>query len=183
MSFQFHRLFIPDIILIESKFHEDERGFFEEIFKESDFRKNGISSTFVQDNHSRSNHGVLRGLHYQLFPKAQGKLIKVFSGEILDVAVDIRIGSQTFGKHITQKLSDTNGYILYIPSGFAHGFCVTSEMADVLYKSTAEYTPELERGIIWNDPYIGVEWKVSNPKLSIKDLSLPLFQNIDFNQI
>jgi len=181
MSFQFHRLFIPDVILIEVKVHKDERGFFEEIFKETEFRKNGIPSTFVQDNLSRSKYGVLRGLHYQLPPKAQGKLIKVVTGEIIDVAVDIRKDSPTFGKFVKQELSEKNGCMLYIPEGFAHGFCVVSELAHVIYKTTAEYAPELERGIIWNDPTIRVEWTVPTPKLSEKDLMLPLFQQIDFN--
>jgi len=177
MPFHFHRLRIPDVILIESKITKDERGFFQEIFKASNFSVNGISTKFIQDNHSRSKKGVLRGLHYQIHPKAQDKLVIVLKGNIFGVAVDIRDGSKTYGQFIQQDLSDSNGYMLYVPSGFAHGFCVTSREADVLYKTTAEYAPELERGIIWNDPSIGIKWPTPNPQVSSKDLGLPLLRD------
>jgi dTDP-4-dehydrorhamnose 3,5-epimerase len=180
MPFQFRHLSIPDVVLIQSKINTDERGYFHEIFKVSDFDRNGVPFNFLQDNHSHSKRGVLRGLHYQIPPKAQGKLVIVVEGQIVDVAVDIRNGSPTYGQFVRQELSDKNGYMLYVPPGFAHGFCVTSRSADVLYKVTAEYAPELERGIIWNDPSIGIKWPISNPQLSKKDLELPLLQNIEF---
>ena len=133
---------------------------------------------FVQDNLSFSQCGVLRGLHYQL-ERPQGKLVMAVQGEIVDVAVDIRKGSPTFGKWISVILSSENHRQLYIPEGFAHGFCVLSEEADFVYQVTAEYAPELDRGILWNDPTIGIEWPVSEPMLSDKDARLPLLRNAD----
>jgi dTDP-4-dehydrorhamnose 3,5-epimerase len=182
MPFHFRRLSIPDVVLIQSKINKDERGRFQEIFKASDFNMNGVPSNFLQDNHSHSKRGVLRGLHYQIPPKAQGKLVIVVKGQVVDVAVDIRNGSPTYGQFVQQELSHKSGYMLYVPPGFAHGFCVTSREADVLYKVTAEYAPELERGIIWNDPSIGIKWPISKPQLSTKDLALPLLQDIDSYQ-
>jgi dTDP-4-dehydrorhamnose 3,5-epimerase len=179
MPFQFHHLSIPEIVLIEAKIIQDERGFFQETFKASEFETHGIPSGFVQDNHSYSRWGALRGLHYQLAPQAQGKLVAVLRGQVFDVAVDIRRGSPTCGQWIGQELSDQNGYMLYIPCGFAHGFCVMSQEADVLYKVTAEYAPRLERGIVWNDPAIGIKWPISNPRLSAKDAQLPLLQDAE----
>ena len=173
MPFQFKRIEIPEVILIEPKVFQDERGFFMETYKYSDFAAFGIAERFVQDNHSRSVKGVLRGLHYQNPPHAQGKLIRVVVGEIFDVAVDIRKGSPTYGKWVGVKLSAENRRMLYIPPGFAHGFCVLSDVAEVVYKVTAEYAPECEAGIIWNDPGIGIEWPFKHPIISSKDAQWP----------
>ena len=173
MPFVFKRLEIPDLILIEPKVFEDERGFFLEAYKYSDFQAFGISEHFLQDNHSRSTKGVLRGLHYQNPPKAQGKLIRVIAGEIFDVAVDIRKGSPTYGKWVGLILSAQNKKMLYVPPGFAHGFCVLSDVAEVLYKTTEEYSPKYEAGILWNDPDIGITWPIKDPILSEKDKGWP----------
>ena len=164
-------LTIPDIILFEPKVFSDDRGFFFESFNQNDFEKiAGISPTFVQDNHSKSTKGVLRGLHYQLHPKAQGKLIRAIQGEIFDVVVDIRKDSPTFGQWHGEVLSADNKKQLWIPLGFAHGFLTLSESAEVLYKATDFYAPEFERCIAWNDPEIGIEWPIQNaPLLSGKD--------------
>ena len=148
MPFSFKKLEIPEVILIEAKSFSDHRGFFLESFKESEFTSNQINTRFVQDNVSHSTKGVLRGLHYQKNPKAQAKLVTVIRGKIFDVAVDIRIGSPTFGKWVGEILSSENHKSLFIPKGFAHGFCVTSDEADVLYKVDQEYSAETERGIL-----------------------------------
>ena len=164
-------LTIPDIILFEPKVFGDDRGVFFESFNQNDFEKiAGISPTFVQDNHSKSTKGVLRGLHYQLHPKAQGKLIRAIQGEIFDVVVDIRKDSPTFGQWHGEVLSADNKKQLWIPLGFAHGFLTLSESAEVLYKATDFYAPEFERCIAWNDTEIGIEWPIQNaPLLSGKD--------------
>ena len=171
-------LAIPDIILFEPKAFGDERGIFFESFNQNDFKiATGISPTFVQDNHSKSTQGVLRGLHYQLPPKAQGKLIRAIQGEIFDVVVDIRQDSPTFGQWLGELLSADNKKQLWIPPGFAHGFLTLSETAEVLYKATDFYTPKSERCIGWNDPTIRIEWPLfhGEPILSDKDrLGLPL---------
>jgi len=181
MPFTFERLAIPEVILVEAKSFPDERGFFLENFKESDFLKNGIKTRFVQDNFSHSTKGVLRGLHYQKNPKAQAKLVIALRGEIFDVAVDIRKDSPTYGKWAGEILSENNHKLFYIPEGFAHGFCVLSEEADVLYKVTQEYSPEDEMGIIWNDPEINITWPIDKPILHEKDSQLPFLKNIDNN--
>jgi dTDP-4-dehydrorhamnose 3,5-epimerase len=181
MPFQFQRLEIPDIILVQARAARDKRGYFMETYKQSVFASNGLPDVFVQDNHSHSMRGVLRGLHYQKHPKAQGKLVMVLRGEIFDVAVDIRRGSPTFGTWIGRVLSSENWHMLYIPIGFAHGFCVLSDEADVVYKVTDEYAPECERGIVWNDPEIGIQWPVAQPIVSTKDAVLPLLKDADFN--
>jgi dTDP-4-dehydrorhamnose 3,5-epimerase len=173
MPFHFKRLGIPEVILIEPRVFHDERGFFMESYKYSEFAAFGIAERFVQDNHSRSVMGVLRGLHYQNPPKAQGKLVRAVVGEIFDVAVDIRRGSPTYGRWVGVKLSAENKRMLYIPPGFAHGFCVLSDVAEVVYKATAEYAPECEAGIIWDDPEIGIEWPIENPIISPRDLQWP----------
>ena len=178
MPFQFSRLAIPDVVLIEPTVFPDERGFFIESYKYSEFAAFGIKEHFVQDNHSRSVKGVLRGLHYQRQPKAQGKLVRVVVGEIFDVGVDIRKGSPTYGKWVGEVLSAENKRMLYIPPGFAHGFCVLSEVAEVLYKTTTEYSPEHDAGIIWNDPEIGIEWPIEHPILSEKDAGLPFLKEL-----
>ena len=144
-----------------------------ESFKESEFSVNKINAKFVQDNVSFSTKGVLRGLHYQQKPKEQAKLVSVISGEIFDVAVDIRKDSTTYGKWVGKTLSDKNHEMLYIPEGFAHGFCTLSDTANVLYKITNEYSPENERGIIWNDPNVSISWPIKNPIVSEKDKKLP----------
>lgn len=171
---------IPKVILIEAKTFSDERGLFMESFKESAFASE-INTRFVQDNYSRSIKDVIRGLHYQKNPKAQAKLVIATMGEIFDVAVDIRKGSPTYGKWVGETLSDKNHKMLYIPEGFAHGFCVTSEKADVLYKVNSEYSPENERGILWNDPEISIKWPTAKPIIIKKDLELPTLQNADNN--
>ena len=181
MPFEFERLEIPAIVLIKPKRFGDSRGFFMETYKRSDFVAQGIEETFVQSNFSRSTSGVLRGLHYQKAPQAQGKLVGVLRGEVLDVAVDIRRGSPTYGHWVSQRLSEENGYMLYVPPGFAHGFCVLSTEADFNYMVTAEYAPELDRGIIWNDPIIGVEWPIEAPLLTDKDAQWPLLEDADVN--
>jgi len=181
MPFQFTSLDIPEVILVEAQRFGDDRGFFMETYKHPDFAANGISERFIQDNCSRSAYGVLRGLHYQLNPRAQGKLVGVVQGEVFDVAVDIRQGSPTYGRWVGEMLSVANGRMLYIPPGFAHGFCVLSEFATLSYKSTNTYAPECERGIIWNDPDIGIRWPVRDPILSAKDQSLPTLIKADNN--
>jgi dTDP-4-dehydrorhamnose 3,5-epimerase len=180
MPFTFENLEIPELILIEPKTFSDDRGIFFESFKESDYANN-INTTFVQDNFSHSIQHVLRGLHYQKSPKAQVKLVTVFRGEIFDVAVDIRKGSPTYGKWLGITLSDKNHRILYIPEGFAHGFCVTSNEADVFYKVNREYSPQHEAGIIWNDPKLNIKWPTDKPIVSQKDAELPTLENSDNN--
>jgi dTDP-4-dehydrorhamnose 3,5-epimerase len=181
MPFTFSRLEIPDIILIEARHFPDERGFFAETYKLSDFAAAGVPDLFVQDNFSYSKKGAIRGLHYQNEPMAQGKLVMVCCGEIFDVAVDIRRGSPTFGRWVGHKLTAANGIMLYIPPGFAHGFSVLSEEAVVSYKVTNEYAAKLDRGIIWNDPDIGIPWQVESPVLSPKDAVLPRLNKADCN--
>lgn len=173
MPFQFSRLAIPDVVLIEPQAFIDERGCFMESYKRSDFVAFGIREEFVQDNHSRSTRGVLRGLHYQRPPRSQAKLVRVVVGEIFDVAVDIRKGSPTYGKWVGEILSAENRCMLYVPPGFAHGFCVLSKVAEGLYMASEEYSPEHEAGIIWNDPEIGIHWPIERPILSKKDAALP----------
>jgi dTDP-4-dehydrorhamnose 3,5-epimerase len=173
MPFNFKSLSIPDVILIEPFIFRDKRGAFAEIYKLSDFKKIGILDNFVQDNYSISGKWVLRGLHYQIAPAAQGKLVRVARGRIFDVAVDIRKSSPYFGKWVGIELSEDNRYMLWIPAGFAHGFVALEDNTEVLYKTTEEYATEFERGIIWNDPEIGIEWPVKNPVLSPKDANFP----------
>ena len=170
---------IPDVLLIEPKVFGDERGFFFESFNQKVFQQAAaLEPAFVQDNHSRSVKNVLRGLHYQLAPKAQGKLVRVVEGEVFDVAVDLRKSSKTFGQWVGQILSAENKLQLWIPPGFAHGFAVLSESAEFLYKTTDYYAPELERCIAWNDPTIGIRWPEGlQPQLSAKDqLGVPFAQ-------
>ena len=181
MPFTFMKLYIPEVILIEAQSFSDARGFFLESFKQSAFINNKINTRFVQDNFSHSVKGVLRGLHYQNNPKAQAKLVIVLMGEIFDVAVDIRKGSPTYGKWVGEILSGENHKLLYIPEGFAHGFCVLSKEADVLYKVSQEYSPEHENGIIWNDPTIDITWPIDKPILLEKDLRLSFLKDIDNN--
>jgi len=165
-------LSIPEVLLIEPKVYEDNRGFFFESFNQDDFKKEtNLSPTFVQENHSKSIKGVLRGLHYQLPPKAQDKLVRVISGEIFDIVVDIRKGSSTFGKWIGEILTDKSKKQIWIPKGFAHGFLVISESAEIVYKTTEEYAPKYERCILWNDSELNINWRLNGikPILSSKD--------------
>jgi dTDP-4-dehydrorhamnose 3,5-epimerase len=181
MPFQFQRLAIPDVLLVEAQTFDDNRGFFVETYKRSDFAAHGIADAFVQCNRSHSVRGVLRGLHYQIHPRAQAKLVSVLQGEIFDVAVDIRHGSPTYGRWVGERLSGQNGRMLYVPVGFAHGFCALSDRADVLYMVTDEYAPECDRGLLWNDPDIGIDWPITNPILSAKDAQLPTLRQADNN--
>ncbi|MCB0281006.1 MAG: dTDP-4-dehydrorhamnose 3,5-epimerase [Calditrichae bacterium] len=169
MPFEFKKLEIPSLIVVKPKVFNDNRGHFFESYKKSEFVNNGIIDVFIQDNCSKSAKNVLRGLHYQLPPYAQSKLVRCIQGHIFDVAVDIRKDSPTFGKWLGYELSETNMEMLYIPEGFAHGFVTLSETAEIEYKVSAEYTPAAERGIIWNDPTINIEWPVKDVLLSDKD--------------
>ncbi len=173
---------IPDVILIEPRVFGDNRGYFMETYKEPLFAEHGITHAFVQDNMSSSVKGTLRGLHYQLDPHSQGKLVRVLKGSVFDVAVDIRKGSPTFGKWVGVELSEDNKLSLWIPPGLAHGFYVTSGIAEFTYKCTDVYTPDAERGIIWDDPDIGIEWPIDGEVLlSDKDKKNPRLNDADYN--
>lgn len=181
MPFEFEPPAIPGLVLVRPRVFGDSRGFFFELYKRSDFIRGGITEYLVQDNYSRSEKGVLRGLHYQKNPKAQGKLVMCLKGCIYDVAVDIRKGSPYLGKWFGVELSGENRLMLYVPPGFAHGFQVVSETADVLYKCTEEYSPADDRGILWSDPDISIPWPLKDPVLSPKDKSHPLLRDADNN--
>lgn len=155
---KFTKLAISDVILIEPKVFEDARGFFYEFYHQAEFKKAGIYDQFVQDNYSQSSRGVFRGLHYQIEPYAQAKLVCVTRGEVFDVVVDIRKGSKTFGKHVDVVLSEENKKMLYIPAGFAHGFLVLKDRTEFQYKVSNFYSPGHERGIAWNDPDLAIQW-------------------------
>lgn len=165
---QFLETPLPGVILIEPRVFGDARGFFMETYRADLFKAHGIDETFVQDNHSRSARGVLRGLHYQE-PFPQGKLVRCTRGALFDVAVDIRRGSPSFGKWYGVTLSDENKAMLWIPAGFAHGFCALMDDSELVYKTTEIYRPEFDRVILWNDPEIGIEWPIADPILSPKD--------------
>lgn len=183
---EFIKTFIPEVIVVKPKVFGDERGFFMESYRKSLFQANGITPEFIQDNHSKSAKGVLRGLHYQLDPKAQGKLVRCVSGAVFDVAVDIRRGSPTFGKWFGCELSAENKYMLWIPAGFAHGFVTLKDDTEFLYKTTGEYAPECDRGIKYDDPAIGIDWPVLGELLlSDKDQKQPLLRaaEINFNYV
>ncbi|MDY0185784.1 MAG: dTDP-4-dehydrorhamnose 3,5-epimerase [Desulfuromonadaceae bacterium] len=178
---QFISQTIPEVILIEPKVHGDDRGYFVETFQEKAFNKAiGYKVNFCQDNESKSSKGVLRGLHFQLPPFAQSKLVRVIEGEVLDVAVDIRKGSPTFGQHVAVRLSGNNKRQLFIPRGFAHGFLVLSDEAIFAYKVDNYYSPECDGGIAFNDPMLGIDWLLSYDelKLSAKDQKLPLLSEL-----
>lgn len=181
MPFEFKKLAIPEVVLIKPAVFSDPRGFFLETYKSSDFNQSGIKKAFVQDNLSCSKKGVLRGLHYQLNPCAQGKLVMVLKGSILDVAVDIRRGSPYYGKWVSETLSEDNRLMLWIPEGFAHGFLSLKDDTLVLYKNTNEYEPSADRGIIWSDPQIGINWTINDPILSDKDGKHPLLNDAENN--
>jgi dTDP-4-dehydrorhamnose 3,5-epimerase len=177
MTLQIENTGLSGVLLIEPRVFTDDRGFFMETHHYQKYADRGLDVTFVQDNHSHSRQGTLRGLHYQL-KQAQGKLIYVVKGEIFDVAVDIREGSPTFGKWLGARLSEENRKQIYVPEGFAHGFCVLSEQADVIYKCTDFYSPDDEYGINWADTEIGIEWPVKDPVLSDKDIKNPMLKDM-----
>ena len=162
------RTSIPEVVLLEPAVFGDSRGFFLETYSASKYKNVGIDADFVQDNHSRSGENILRGLHYQL-KHPQGKLVRVARGRVFDVALDIRLGSKTFGMAVWAELSDENMRQLYVPPGFAHGFCVLSDYADFEYKCTDYYHPDDEGGISWNDPELNIPWPIKSPVLSDKD--------------
>lgn len=173
MPFSFKRLAIADVILIEPRVSSDDRGFFMEAYRRSAFAEAGIHETFVQENHSSSRRGVLRGLHYQRPPHAQSKLVRVLSGTIFDVVVDIRENSPTAGRWVGVTLSGADRQALYVPSWCAHGFCVLSEQAEVLYLASSEYAPDYESGIMWNDPALSIDWPERDPIVSERDQCWP----------
>ncbi len=178
---KFIPLSIPDVILIEPKVFGDDRGFFMETWNEKDFAENGIDARFVQDNHSMSAKGILRGLHYQS-NQIQGKIVRVTAGQVFDVAVDIRKSSPWFGKHVSTVLSAENKHMLWIPPGFAHGFISLEDNTEFLYKCTDFYAPEYERSILWNDADLGIEWPLGDiePQLSKKDQDGVAFADAEY---
>jgi len=178
---QISKTAIPDILIIEPKVFGDERGFFMETYQAREFSKLGLPTQFVQDNHSGSRQGILRGLHYQI-RQAQGKLLRVVAGEVFDVAVDIRKSSPTFGQWVGEYISAQNKRMIWVPEGFAHGFYVLSDWAEIIYKTTDYYAPEWERSILWNDPDLRITWPLINqmaPILSAKDAEGTLFKDAD----
>jgi len=168
---------IPDLVLLEATAHGDERGFLLESFREELWAEHGVTGPFVQENHSRSSGGILRGLHFQLRP-GQAKLVRCVRGAIWDVAVDLRRDSPTFKRWEGVLLSDENHRQLFVPVGFGHGFCVMSEVADVAYKLTSTYDPDTEAGVKWDDPEIGVEWPIQHPQLSDRDQLAPTLAEV-----
>ena len=168
---------LPGVVIVESRVFDDARGFFMESFNARDFAEAGLPTHFVQDNHSRSTRGVLRGLHYQ-HPSWQGKLVRALVGTIFDVAVDIRRESAHFGQWFGIELSAENKKQLYVPPGFAHGFCVLSDVAEMSYKCTELYEPKEDAGVLWNDPDIGIEWPIQDPLLSPKDEAAPRLKDL-----
>lgn len=173
---------LSGVVIIKTRVFGDERGFFMETFNQQQFEQAGLPSNFVQDNHSRSSKGVLRGLHYQL-PQWQGKLVRALSGAIFDVAVDIRPDSRTFGRWFGLELNDENRLQLYIPPGFAHGFATLSDTADVAYKCTSLYKAEDDAGIAWNDPDVGIKWPISEPLVSEKDAAAPRLSEVNHSDL
>lgn len=176
MPFTFAPTALAGVVIVLPSVVEDARGFLMETFKQSEFEAAGLPLTVVQENHTLSGAGTLRGLHYQRAPKAQGKLVRVIRGEIYDVAVDIRPGSATYAQWLGVTLSAANRKAIYVPPGFAHGFCVVSPEAEVLYQTTEEYAPDHEDGIRWDDPALGITWPIANPQLSERDKHWPAFK-------
>ncbi len=188
MAFRFEPLALPDVLVITPQYFKDARGGFSEVFKSSDFSAVGIGlvadgtgSTWQQINWSTSGKNVLRGMHYQLQPHGQGKLVSVIAGVIYDAVIDIRRNSPTFGQWVGATLSASERQMIWVPAGFAHGFCVVSDAAEVTYNCTTEYAPESERGIIWNDPAVGITWPTDQPVLSEKDTQYPLLKDAETN--
>ncbi len=177
--FEFKQLkSVKDARLILPAVHKDERGFFLESYKKSDFQKNGISQEFVQDNHSKSARNVLRGLHFQMMPKPQGKLVRVINGSVYDIIVDLRPRSSTYKKWEGVRLNSSSQELLWVPPGFAHGFLSLEDNTELIYKTTAEYDQKLDAGIRWNDPELAIDWPIASPLLSPKDSSLPALKEI-----
>ncbi|WP_054949161.1 dTDP-4-dehydrorhamnose 3,5-epimerase [Numidum massiliense] len=173
---------LAGVKIVEPDVFRDKRGFFTESYNAQKLKAHGIDHTFVQDNHSLSTEaGVLRGLHYQLYPKAQTKLVRVLAGAIYDVVVDLRRSSPTYGEWFGTVLSESNQRQLLVPQGFAHGFCTLTDNAQVFYKVDSYYAPECERGIIWNDPTLAIDWPTGDPILSDRDARFPLFQDAEAN--
>lgn len=170
---------LPGLFLIKPKVFEDHRGHFFESFREDVLAQNGVETKFIQDNQSLSQKGILRGLHFQAPPFAQGKLVRVIQGAVLDVAVDIRKNSPTFGQHVAIELSESNFLMMYIPVGFAHGFLTLQDNTIFTYKCTDYYHPEVEGGILWNSPDLNLPWKIETPILSAKDEKLPTFKSFN----
>ena len=179
---QFIKTVLPEVVIVEPRVFRDKRGFFMETFNSKVYSDNGINVNFVQDNHSRSSKNILRGLHYQL-NHAQDKLIQVIRGKIFDVAVDIRVGSSNFGKWVGVELSEENNRQLFVPKGFAHGFCVLSDIVDVTYKCSDFYAPQDEYGVLWSCPELGVDWPVTEPVLSQKDMLYTSLSKIKKEQL
>ena len=184
MPFEFIKQEIEDVILIKPKVFGDNRGFFMESYKKSEFISNGIDAEFVQDNHSKSSAHVLRGLHYQAAPYSQAKLVRCTKGRIYDVAVDLRKNSPTFKKYVKVELSEENKQMLFIPEGFAHGFVALSNEVEILYKTTGEYNPLADRGVLWNDKDINIDWEIDfEPILSEKDKIQPKLSEINLGEL
>lgn len=184
MPFEFEKQNIKDVILIKPKVFGDNRGFFLESYKKSDFEANGISVEFNQDNHSKSSKHVLRGLHYQANPYSQAKLVRCVRGRIYDIAVDLRKESETYKKYVKVKLSEENKCMLFIPQGFAHGFVVLSDEAEIIYKASGEYNPEADRGVFWKDKDLNINWEIDfEPILSLKDQNLPCLSEVNLEEI
>lgn len=184
MPFEFERQKINDVILVKPKVFGDNRGFFMESYKKSDFFENGIDVEFNQDNHSKSTKGVLRGLHYQAKPHGQAKLVRCSKGRIYDVAVDIRPNSETFGQYVKVELSEDNKQMLFIPEGFAHGFVALTDEVELLYKASGEYNQQADRGIFWNDKDINIDWGIDfAPILSDKDSCQPELRKINKEEL
>ncbi len=184
MPFEFEKQNIKDVILIKPKVFGDNRGFFLESYKKSDFEANGISVEFNQDNHSKSSKHVLRGLHYQANPYSQAKLVRCVRGRIYDIAVDLRKESETYKKYVKVKLSEENKCMLFIPQGFAHGFVVLSDEAEIIYKASGEYNPEADRGVFWKDKDLNINWGIDfEPILSLKDQNLPCLSEVNLEEI
>ncbi len=180
MPFEFCNTELEDVILVKPKVFGDERGFFLETYKKKDFEEAGIKEDFIQDNHSKSSRGVLRGLHYQKKPNVQAKLVRCTKGKILDVAVDIRVNSPTFLKWVKRELSEENKFQLFIPKGFAHGFVALSDSVEVMYKVSGDYSPKDEGGILWSDSDIKIDWGIDfEPILSNKDKISKTIQEIN----
>ena len=177
MPFEFHKTSLEGVVLVKPRVFSDDRGFFIETYKKSDFVTACLPGEFAQDNHSKSSKGVLRGLHYQRGAAAQGKLVRCTAGAILDVAVDMRRGSPAYGKWMKAELSAANAHMLYVPPGFAHGFLVLSDTAEINYKCTSEYSPKDDAGVRWDDPELAIDWGIKEPVLSAKDKALPLLKD------
>lgn len=173
MPFSFEPTDLPGVVIVQPTVFGDHRGFFMETYKRSDFVAAGIDVAFVQENHSMSVRGTLRGLHLQREPQAQAKLVRVIEGAIFDVAADIRPDSPTYGRWVSTVLSSENRRAIFIPAGYAHGFCVTTPEAQVMYKTSGEYAPELEWGVRWDDPLLAIPWPVEEPRLSERDRRWP----------